>query len=117
MLWRCIPRSAVASTRRRLFDYFVEEVERDEPLRAIREQVAALHKQYDAQLMNVRVIGAPLTPRTTHLFHRGDFLSPRQEVSPGVPMILAPFQSRQEPPDRLDLARWLVSAENPLTPR
>lgn len=111
------PEKRIASTRRRLFDYFVEAVERDEPLRAIRAQVAELHKQYGAKLMNVRVIGAPLTPRATHIFDRGDFLSPRQEVTPGVPAILASFQPRSEAADRLDLARWLVSDENFLTPR
>jgi mono/diheme cytochrome c family protein len=57
--------------------------------------------------------------RTTKMFRRGDFLQPLDEVSPdtlGVLPALVPHNS-ETPPGRLDLARWLVSPENPLTPR
>jgi hypothetical protein len=53
------------------------------------------------------------------MFRRGDFLQPLDEVSPdtlGVLPALVPHNS-ETPPGRLDLARWLVSPENPLTPR
>ncbi len=54
--------------------------------------------------------------RTTHVFLRGNFLRPGDPVSPGVPAAF-PELSRQLPPNRLALARWLVSPENPLTSR
>ena len=55
-------------------------------------------------------------PRMTHVFKRGDFLAPGDEVKPGTPAVLHAF-SGGESPDRLDLARWLVDPENPLVAR
>jgi hypothetical protein len=57
------------------------------------------------------------TPRETHIHVRGDFLHPGAVVQPGVPAVLPPIVPRGEKPDRLDFARWLVDARNPLTPR
>jgi hypothetical protein len=53
--------------------------------------------------------------RLTRLFHRGNWLDPREAVLPGVPSIFPPLPAG--PTDRLALARWLVSAENPLPAR
>jgi hypothetical protein len=57
--------------------------------------------------------------RKTYLLERGDFLSPdkAEVLKGGTPRILPPLQPRGGEPDRLDLARWLVRADNPLTPR
>ena len=70
--------------------------------------------------MTVRVIQErPSNPRTTHLLKRGDFLQPLVEVQPGVFSVLHEIQAGEDgqAPSRLDLAHWIVSAENPLTPR
>lgn len=56
-------------------------------------------------------------PRVTNVHMRGDFLSKGPEVQARVPEALPPIQPRGERPDRLDLARWLVTPEHPLTPR
>ncbi len=55
--------------------------------------------------------------RTTHLLTAGDFTRPAEEVTPGVLSVLHAFQPDQGPVDRLDLARWIVSKDNPLTAR
>ena len=55
-------------------------------------------------------------PRVTHLHHRGEYLSPRQEVKPGVPAFL-PGLPKDAPANRLTFARWLFAPENPLTAR
>jgi hypothetical protein len=55
--------------------------------------------------------------RVTRVHRRGNFLDPGAEVRPGVPAFLPPLKSRGDRADRLDLARWLVSDEQPLTPR
>jgi hypothetical protein len=55
-------------------------------------------------------------PRTTHVLRLGSFLTPGEEVEPSVPAVLNPWPDG-EPQDRLGLARWLVSPENPLTAR
>ncbi|EDY20435.1 protein of unknown function DUF1549 [Chthoniobacter flavus Ellin428] len=55
--------------------------------------------------------------RSTHIHIRGDFLQKGDEVQSGTPAFLPPLQPRGATADRLDLARWLVSSANPLTPR
>jgi len=69
-------------------------------------------------LMDVRVIAQrTTTPRTTHVLHRGDFLQPAEAVTPATFATLPPLKANGDKATRLDLARWLVSANNPLTPR
>ncbi|HBE72075.1 MAG TPA: hypothetical protein DDW52_28390, partial [Planctomycetaceae bacterium] len=57
----------------------------------------------------------PENPRETFRHHRGEYLSPREPVSGGVPEFL---NSRdQQVGNRLEFARWLVSEGNPLVGR
>jgi hypothetical protein len=59
-------------------------------------------------------------PRKTHVMIRGDFLRKGVEVQPGTPAVLPPLQRASgstKAPDRLDLARWIASPDNPLTAR
>jgi len=58
-----------------------------------------------------------MQPRETHVLVRGDFLRKGELVSPGTPAVLPPLAVSDGPRTRLDLARWLVSRENPLTAR
>ncbi len=54
--------------------------------------------------------------RKTHIQRRGNFMDLGSEVTNGLPktLVIAPTGAS---PDRLDLARWLVDNENPLTAR
>ncbi|WP_010582939.1 PSD1 and planctomycete cytochrome C domain-containing protein [Schlesneria paludicola] len=54
--------------------------------------------------------------RTTHLHRRGDFRQPGEELSPSTLSSLPPILTRSVP-DRLVLAKWLVSRDHPLTAR
>lgn len=63
----------------------------------------------DARVIAQRTSGA----RKSHVLYRGDFLQPADEVQPGALAVLPKVKDTS----RLDFARWLVSAENPLTPR
>lgn len=56
-------------------------------------------------------------PRTTYIHERGDFLRKGEKVAPGTLKVLHQFTPGGEKPDRLDLAQWLMSPENPLTAR
>ncbi len=59
-------------------------------------------------------------PRDTYVYLRGDFLRPDKEVGTLLPDVLdsvPPELPQSDTRNRLDLARWLVSSENPLTPR
>jgi hypothetical protein len=54
--------------------------------------------------------------RKTHVFDRGNWLVKGEEVQPDVPHSLNPFP-KNAPRNRLGLAEWMTSAENPLTSR
>ncbi|GAB3565942.1 hypothetical protein GCM10027578_14290 [Spirosoma luteolum] len=54
--------------------------------------------------------------RPTHVFERGNWLVKGARVTPDVPRSMPPLPADQ-PRNRLGLARWLVSRQNPLTAR
>jgi mono/diheme cytochrome c family protein len=56
------------------------------------------------------------SPRPTYIQVRGNFLDKGKEVSPGVPAFLHELPA-DVPTNRLALARWLMSPDNPLTAR
>jgi Protein of unknown function (DUF1553)/Protein of unknown function (DUF1549)/Planctomycete cytochrome C len=58
----------------------------------------------------------PTNPRPTFIHNRGEYLQPSERVEPAVLSIL-PQLPATLPPDRLALARWLVSTANPLCGR
>ncbi len=54
--------------------------------------------------------------RVTKVHVRGDWLNLGKEVTPGVPVAFHPL-AKDQPANRLGLAEWLVSPDNPLTAR
>ena len=56
-------------------------------------------------------------PRRTFVHVRGNFLDPGAEVTAEFLEFLPPAVVRGSAPDRLDLARWITSENNPLTAR
>ena len=54
--------------------------------------------------------------RTTHVFERGSWLSKGKEVTPDVPGVL-PALPKNAPKNRMGLAMWLTSTNNPLVAR
>lgn len=55
-------------------------------------------------------------PRETHILIRGEYLNPGEKVTMATPAFLPPMQD-DWPRNRLGLAYWLVSPEQPLTSR
>jgi hypothetical protein len=55
--------------------------------------------------------------RPTHIHIRGNFLREGDSVAPGVPKALLPMPGAPEKRSRIDLARWLVDPQHPLTAR
>ncbi|MCX7605346.1 MAG: DUF1553 domain-containing protein, partial [Bryobacteraceae bacterium] len=51
-----------------------------------------------------------------HLLYRGMYDQPRERLEPGTPAVLPPMPASL-PRNRLGLAQWLVSEDNPLTAR
>jgi mono/diheme cytochrome c family protein len=55
--------------------------------------------------------------RESFVHIQGDFTRKGDRVEAGVPGVLPPLKAEKQPPNRLDLARWLVDPQNPLTAR
>ena len=88
----------------------IRRIERE--LFRLNEREAELaNKKYTTLVMKERD-----EPRTTYVHVRGNFLEKGKEVASGVPEMLPPLPADQ-PTNRLALARWLVSLDNPLTAR
>ena len=75
---------------------------------------AALRRLPAAPVAHILVEEQP--PRETRIFERGDPHLPGKVVQPGTPAILHAFPEAGTQ-DRLQLARWLMQEENPLTAR
>ena len=56
-------------------------------------------------------------PRQTHIYLGGSYKAPGIPVEPGVPGWLSASAGSADGLTRIDLAKWLVSPENPLTSR
>lgn len=106
--------------KKQLLAHFSAEHEKSKKLVA---ELAALKKKAPAkpELAARIFVQRAENPRATFVLRRGEFLEPIKEleVAPGALATLPPLASRdaEKPADRLDFARWLVSPENPLTPR
>jgi len=89
-------------------------------LASTRAELAKVEKQLEAMKPETTVPIQRELPakerRTTHIQLRGNWLSLGQEVTEGVPATF-PAIAKQGSLNRLDLARWLVDQDNPLTSR
>ncbi|MBM3288741.1 MAG: DUF1553 domain-containing protein, partial [Candidatus Hydrogenedentes bacterium] len=79
------------------------------------KRIADLRKTLP-KFASAQVLRERESPRVTREFHRGEFLNPTDVVTPGVPAVFPPI-APGAPMDRLTLARWIVSEDNPLTAR
>lgn len=84
-----------------------------------RKQIADLNKSLDDLGINTAMIlreNPGVIQPAAYIRERGSFLSKGAMVYAGVPSALEPLPSGA-PPNRLGLAEWLVSDDNPLTAR
>jgi hypothetical protein len=103
-----------AEQRQRLLRHFVGVAPELVVERALIDKLRATLPAYPTTL--VLHERPPEDPRPTHLHRRGEFLQPAESVAPDVPAVLPPLPAGV-PHNRLGFARWLVSADNPLTAR
>jgi hypothetical protein len=79
-------------------------------------QIAAL-KASKTPYQTTLVMKERAVPRVTRVHHRGEYLQAREPIDhPAVPAVL-PQIPEGAPLNRLTLARWMVSEENPLPAR
>ncbi len=101
-----------------LLDYFQERFA-DAATRQARQRVkTAVHvaKTLRESIPTTLVMQEMDKPRTAHVLTRGQYDHPADPVQPGVPVALSAWPA-EAPQNRLGLAKWLVSTENPLTAR
>jgi mono/diheme cytochrome c family protein len=105
-----------AKLNRVVFAAFIEQ-SKDEVVAAHRAHLAGIRSR-EPKIPSTMVMSERAEPRETHVLEGGDFTRPGAIVSPSVPGVLPALKLENErTPNRLDLARWLVSRENPLTAR
>ena len=100
-----------------LHDYFLTNFP-PPGLKELRERAVAPAKERDAYRLNLPrvMIMSDAMPRKTHILDRGNYEMPRDEVQADTPASLESLPPGA-PHNRLGLAQWLVSADNPLTAR
>lgn len=74
-------------------------------------------KDLESAVATTLIVRERPLPRKTHIQKRGDFLTIGDEVQPAGFATMPPVRVQGKQPTRIDLARWLVSADNPLTAR
>jgi len=99
------------AARRRLRDAFLFEAEEVAEATAKIRRLRARTEHVTTLVMRER---AADRGRTTRRRHRGEYLQPREVVEPQLPAALGATRPVR---DRLELARWLVSSDNPLAAR
>ena len=92
-----------------------EDVQKE--FQKLAEKKQELQKFEDA-LPTLMVMQELPEPRPTFLLKRGAYDVPGEQVFRDIPSVLKSSLYKSNPtPNRLDLARWIVSEENPLTAR
>jgi hypothetical protein len=85
----------------------------------LRKQLTAAGAKRDAFQKSIptTLVSMSGSPRKVRVLPRGNWLDDSgEEVQPGVPEFLG-FLAKTERATRMDLAKWMVSPENPLTAR
>ena len=106
-----------ADQRRQVLDHFLRVAPE---LDAARKRIEALRQQLPEFPVTKVFRERPAdNPRTVFRRHRGEYLSVREAVAPQLPdLFLRGAESTDEQPvNRLQFARWLVSPRNPLAAR
>ena len=97
-----------------------EKEARNAELTQAQSALDAVRKRRDGVLVEVRgamVMRERAEPRPTHVLVRGDYQTPGELVERITPAFLPALAIEPEERTRLDLARWLISPEHPLTAR
>jgi len=76
-----------------------------------------INKAGDTSAVSVSVMGERAEVRPTYVLDRGVYDAPAERVYPGTPESILTFDSARYATNRLGLAAWTFSKENPLTAR
>ncbi len=109
---------AQKSDLRNHFVRFVYAKSRDtfDPLNKQFDEAKALETKTIAAIPSTMIMSEMPQRRPAFVLMRGNYQTPGEAVTPGVPAILPPLKA-DRPANRLGLAHWLVDRDNPLTAR
>ncbi|WP_395752931.1 PSD1 and planctomycete cytochrome C domain-containing protein [Prosthecobacter sp.] len=110
------PARRTTAERKQLMDFRLAQMPEH---RRLSEEAAALKKQIaaaEAEIPTTLVMEEQKEMRPTFILTRGAYDKPGEKVTAATPAVL-PALAADLPRNRLGLARWLVSRENPLTAR
>ncbi|MVM40943.1 DUF1553 domain-containing protein [Spirosoma sp. HMF3257] len=80
------------------------------------QSILSFVNKRDTNRLIVSVMGDLDTTRKTFVLKRGAYDAPGEEVQPGTPKAILPFDPAY-PKNRLGLSKWLFDKKNPLTAR
>jgi hypothetical protein len=89
------------------------------PIREVWKRLATAREsreRLERTFPTVMVMADSPVPKQSHVLIRGAYDKPGEKVEPGLPAILPPLPD-EAPRNRLGLARWMVSPDNPLLAR
>ena len=108
----------------RLREYYLSEVfsggrETITPLKNLVTDLESKKKKLDGEIAATMIWADTPQPRKAFVMLRGQYDKPGEEVQPGTPAFLPALkkESNETRATRLDLARWMVAPEQPLTAR
>ncbi|MBX3176993.1 MAG: PSD1 domain-containing protein [Candidatus Hydrogenedentes bacterium] len=116
------PADRTQTDRFRIQNYFLRHGELMDPEAFQALKVGEIVRELDAlagelpPMSRAPAMRAARVSRPNRILERGDFRTPGAPVTPGVPAVLSAIHAPADP-NRLNLARWLVAPENPLTAR
>ncbi|WP_153556112.1 PSD1 and planctomycete cytochrome C domain-containing protein [Roseimaritima sediminicola] len=122
-----VRRLRVSTTASPAWTEWLQDAETQRLEQEIASAAAAVHAA-SGPAVPVMQEQSPAMARETFVFTRGNWLEKGEAVRPDVPGVLPPLEiagpqpaqatpENASPPDRLDLARWIASPDNPLTAR
>lgn len=108
----------IRSTSDKLEAYYIEHHGKPELVKLSQQLIETSNAEAEAkrQILSLAVMQEMAKPRDTHILTRGQYDQPGEKVSFTVPTMLGALPA-QAPPNRLGLAQWLLSQDNPLTAR
>ncbi len=115
------PEKQTEDQHRKIEEYYLQNVhpEHADSFAKIRKDIDDTKKalaDVEKSIPSTLVMEDRTEPRQAHVLERGQYTEKRDAVSSAVPQWIAPLPEGA-PNNRLGLASWLVSPENPLTAR
>lgn len=112
------PADKLTETQRRgLFELFMATA--FPPAKALQDSLLALRRDHNSLVTPIpeaMVMEELPQPKPTHVLKRGAYDAPGDAVTANTPSALPPFP-KDQPRNRLGLARWLLNPQHPLTSR